>query len=583
MRRRVALAALSALALAGSLAACSKNTGTGDDGGNQKHAEQTSAIAMDPKDSTGPAAPVKGAVTGGTFHYLEESDFEHIDPQRTYIVDAMAVENLFIRSLTMFKETGDGKLTLVGDLATTPGKDVKGDCRQWQFTLKDGLKYEDGSPITAADVAYGVGRSFSPDMSEGPTYIQSWLAGSDDYNATYKGPYDGGAKVPPGVTVDGTKKITFTFKQPQCDMPFAASMGVTAPVPAAKDTGTKYDLRPFASGPYKIEKYLKGTSLTLVRNKYWDPKTDAVRHAYFDRFEAEFGATDVQQTQRMMASNGDDANATMYENVPASLLPKVLGDESVKKRMVQGLSPFVSYLAINTQRVTDLKVRQALNYAIDRGAYLQARGGTITGEPATAILSPLTIGYEKYDPYPGGAHGNVAKAKELLGGKKPKLVYAYRNDSKNQPLAAVIKNALERAGFQVVLRPIDKASYYDQVGAKDNPYDIYINIWGFDWPSAATVLPPLFNGKQIQPKGNKDYSYLNVDDVNAKIAELSAMHAEKAAPEWAKLDKTIMTKYAPVVPIAATSNVTLSGTKCKNVILSHVIGTPIFYNAYLAT
>ncbi len=581
MRRRVALAVLSAVALTTTLAACSKNTGS-DQGTTEKHAAQTSSIANDPKDSQGPAKPVPGAVTGGTFHYLSEQDFEHLDPQRTYVVDASAVEQLFVRTLTMFRETGDGKLTLVGDLATTPGTDVDHDCKKWQFTLKDGLKYEDGSPITAADVAYGVARSFAPDMNEGPTYIQSWLADSDDYNATYKGPYGNGAKMPPGVSVQGDKQITFTFKQPQCDMPFASSMGITAPVPASKDAHTKYDNRPFSSGPYKIDKYSRGTSLTLVRNKYWDPKTDAVRHAYFDKFVAEIGASDVQQTNRTMASNGDDAYATQYQNVPASLLPKVLGNASVKKRMVQGLSPFVSYLDVNTQRIKDLKVRQALNYAFDRGAYLQARGGSITGQPATTIESPLTIGYQKYDAYPGGKHGDVAKAKELLAGKHPKLVYAYSNTSANQPTAAAIKAALERAGFQIVLRPIDKSSYYDQVGQKNNPYDLYINTWASDWPSGATIIPPLYNGRQIEPRGNKDYSYLNVPEVNDQIAKISKMPAEKAAPEWAKLDKQIMTTYAPVVPIISTSNVTLSGTKCKNVILSAVLGNPIYYNAYLA-
>jgi peptide/nickel transport system substrate-binding protein len=251
--------------------------------------------------------------------------------------------------------------------------------------------------------------------------------------------------------------------------------------------------------------------------------------------------------------------------------------------MVQGLSPFVSYLAINTQRVTDLNVRKALNYALDRGAYLQARGGNLTGQPATAIESPLTIGYQKYDAYPAGTHGDPAKAKQLLGGKHPKLVYAYSNVSANQATAVVIKNSLEKAGFQIVLKPVDSSNYYDNIGTKTNPYDLYINTWAADWPSGSSIVAPLFNGNTIRAKGNKDYSYLNAPDVNAQIEKLSAEHAEQAAPGWAKLDKMIMTKYAPVVPIINTSNVTLSGTKCKNVVLSQTLGTPIFYNVYLTT
>ncbi len=85
-------------------------------------------------------------------------------------------------------------MLLVGDLATNPGTDVNKDCKVWEFKLRDGLKYEDGSAITSKDVAYGIARSFAPELNEGPHYIQQWLyPGGDAYNATYKGPYDGGA------------------------------------------------------------------------------------------------------------------------------------------------------------------------------------------------------------------------------------------------------------------------------------------------------------------------------------------------------------------------------------------------------
>src|ERR1044072_5552311 len=124
------------------LAACSKNTADSGERGAGVVA-RTGAISTDPKESQGPAPEVEGAQKGGTLKIIQQSDFEHLDPQRTYTVNSMAVQHLLVRNLTQFREDGKGKLTLVGDLAEDPGKDVNKDCKTWEYTLKKGVKYED--------------------------------------------------------------------------------------------------------------------------------------------------------------------------------------------------------------------------------------------------------------------------------------------------------------------------------------------------------------------------------------------------------------------------------------------------------
>ncbi|HEY3502909.1 MAG TPA: ABC transporter substrate-binding protein [Actinocatenispora sp.] len=561
------------------LTACSKNTGAPADH-TGKQAPQTSAIDSDPAHSRGPAKPVSGARRGGTLYALQEADFEHLDPQNVYISDAESVGQLLSRSLTTYREDGSGTMTLVGDLATGPGTDVHHDCRVWRYTLKSGLRYEDGSTITAADVAYGVARSFSPDIFHGPHYVQQWLSGSLDYNAKYKGPYDGGSVLPPGVTVQGDKQITFTFPKPACDMPFAAAWGTTAPVPRSKDgKPTALDTHPFSSGPYKIAKYVRGTELDLVRNTYWDPRTDPIRHDYPDRIVTQIGATDVQQAQRVLASHGDDAATVARATVPAEQVPVVQRDSSASKRVVTGYTPYVTYLNINTERVTSLAERQAIEYAFNRRGYLQAAGGATAGEPATTIESPLTIGYHRYDAYPAGASGDPAKATKLLGGKHPKLVYAFTNTELGQKQAVVVQQALQRAGFTVVLKPVDKSSYYHQVGLRHSGYDIFVTKWGADWPSGSTIIPPLFDGRAMDVNGS--WVWLNRADINAGIDRISAEDASRAGADWAKLDEHIMRAYAPVVPIYYLKNYSLVGDKVGGVFLSAFVGAPVYYNAYV--
>jgi peptide/nickel transport system substrate-binding protein len=577
-RRQVRLLGVSLLAVTLVAAGCSKNSGNANDS-DKSTGKSTAAVLVD--DASGPAPAVAGAKTGGTITLPESADFEHLDPQRAYVVTANVVDNIITRTLTAYRENGDGKLEVVGDLATNTGEKSNGG-KTWTFHLRDGIKYEDGSTITSQDVAYGIARSFSPDLSEGPHWIQQWLAGNN-YNATYKGPYNGASKLPPGVTTPDAKTIVFNFPNPEPDLPFALTLGTDAPVPAAKDTKIQYDNRIFSSGPYKIASYVRNQKLTLVKNTQWDPKTDPIRHQYPDKVVVDFTVTADQATNALIADHPADQASLTGEDmaVSAALYPKAIATASSKARILHGPTQFVWQLNINTQKVTDLKVRQALNYAVDKQGLLKV-WGSFAGQPASTILSPTTSGYKKYDAYPAGANGDPAKAKELLGNKRVKLTYAYRNTERNQQIAAFLVSNLKQSGFDVTAQPVDKDQWYTVIGKKNNPYDFYMTGWGSDWPGASTVIPVLQNGATITPTGNSNYSYFNVPEVNDKIASiLKETDLTKAAGEWADLDQEIMTKYAPEVPVIYDQQTTMYGSKVGGIYLSIPYGTAGLNNIYV--
>jgi peptide/nickel transport system substrate-binding protein len=272
----------------------------------------------------------------------------------------------------------------------------------------------------------------------------------------------------------------------------------------------------------------------------------------------------------MMSDNGDDQFGIMQANVDPTLVKKVSTDQSLQSRVLKGYTQYVWFLAINTERVKDLNVRKALNYALNKKSYIQAIGGPNIAEEAGTLESPTTTGYQKYNAYPY----NVDKAKKLLNGKHPKLVYAYANTETGQKYATNIKSSLEQAGFQIVLKPIDKASFYTEIGRDHNKYDLYKPGWGSDWPSGSTIIPPLFDGRTIQPQGNNNWAYFNNADVNKEIDRINDLPPEKAAAEWAKLDKEIMTKYAPVVPFYYDKEYTLVGSKVGGCVLGNSSGWP---------
>jgi peptide/nickel transport system substrate-binding protein len=578
VRSKVGALSISVLAVAFVATGCSETKNT--DSGSSKQNIQTGAISYDAADNTGPAKAVPGATKGGTLTVMQIADFEHLDPARSYVNIQQVAGALIYRTLTGFKEEGAGKLKLVGDLATNPGTDVNKDCKTWEYKIRTGVKYEDGTTVKAADVAYGIARSFSPDLSEGAHYIQSWLADNNDYNATYKGPYNGGAALPPGVTVPDDTTIRFTFAKPHCDLPYAVSMPLSAPVPAAKDTKANYDLKPFSSGPYMVSSYKRDVELDLVRNPNWDASTDPMRTAYPEGYKFTFGLEADQISERLVADGAADQASLMQSDVPPAVLPKTTA-AGVAERVVKGSTQYVWYYYINTQRITDLNVRKALNYALDKDAVLKAIGGTAAGEAATTLMSPTVAGYKKYDVFGAPVTGDLTKVKELLAGKTVNLVMAHANTAVRTAQAAAASKSLENAGFKVTLKAIDAANYYTEVGKKNNPYDIYLGGWGSDWPAGGTVIPPLFDGSAITPEGNQNLSYLNDPAINAEIKRIQDESAEKQESEWAALDQKIMDTDAPVVPAYYDKTYELTGSKIGNAFLSDAFGVIALNNIYV--
>lgn len=569
-----------AVLVAALLTACTENTGGTegpDDGGGQQF---TSAIATDPKDSQGPAAPVAGAERGGTLRLIREVDFEHLDPQRTYTFAAMAIQQMFVRTLTVFREDGAGNVLLVGDLAENPGVDVNSDCRTWEYRLKEGVRFEDGTPIRAADVAYGIARSFEGSIDGGATYLQEWLADSPAYNTGYQGPYTSGSDTVPGLTVRDERTLVFDFATPHCDLPYALSLPTSVPVPKAADTRTEYDRRVVSSGPYKIREYVRDTRFVLERNEHWDPATDPLRHAHPDTIEVEIGPEQTAATERVLAGRGADQTAVAWDGVPQPLVNQVLGDASLGDRVLHEPAPSQWYLSVNNERITDVRVRQAIAYAVDRQGLLATQGGDAAGRPTHTLLADTTVGWTDYsNPYDGGPTGDPDKARELLGGERVKLVYLSRSNAFGQQTAPIIEQSLERAGFEVTVQYVD--DHNPTARTRGNPYDIYLSNWAADWPSAVSTIPVLWDGRKLGPQGNSNVSYFNADDVNAEIDRIGTLPAGETGLEWAKLDQLIMEKYCPVVPVYQEKTFVVTGGKVGGLFISEQFGAPVFYRSHI--
>ncbi len=536
----------------------------------------------------GPAPEISGATKGGMVTILASADFDRFDPQADYRGDGIMVTNqLVARTLTAYYESGTDhdKVKLVGDLATTTGE-VSNECKTWKYTLRDGIKYEDGSAITSKDIAYGISRAFDEGEADGPTYIQRWLAGDEDYAKVYEGPFKKPGTIAPGIKTPDDKTIQFDFKESHCDFPLAAALPTTVPVPQAKDPGPgKYDDKVIASGPYKIKSYARGDKLVLEKNPNWDPATDPVRHQYPDGFTFDWTASDPDVvTERLVADAPADQNVIQWDNPTSAGLLKVTS--AAQSRVLRGPTVFVIYLYINTQRVKDLDVRKALNYAYNKQAVLQIIGGEEAGVPATTIMSPVTPGYKQFDAYPAPATGDTAKAEALLKGKdlSVPLTYCYRSGSDVRvKTAAAAKENLEKAGFKINVKVLDSTNYYPTVGVRTTECDLIPGGWGQDYPDGNTVLGVIMAGSEARrSSGNSNLSYLDVDAINDEEARLAKLADRTAAGVgYGDLDEKIMKEYAPVVPVYYDRSYSLFGSKIGGAYLSGLWGSPSLQDVYV--
>ncbi|GAA3975598.1 ABC transporter substrate-binding protein [Streptomyces sp. NBC_01352] len=587
---RPAYAALSLLA-AGALVLTGCSEGGSKGSSNDKENEENAARQQDgidfgdAKASTGPAAEIAGAKAGGTVTVLQRDSFAHLDPGQIYVSDEMALSQLIHRGLTSYKATSDdGKEhEVVGDLATDSGKTTDGG-KTWTYTLKDGIKWADGSAITAADVRHTFERLFAPFVSNGPTFIQQWMAdtpGTEYRKLLPDGPYKGKHLPDSVLSTPDDKTIVFTFKKAKPDLPYALAMAGYSMVPEKKDTKEKYDKAPVAAGPYKIQEFKSGKSMTLVKNTNWDPKTDAVRHQYVDQFNFEFNKQYEDSTKAILDDSGANATAISFSNqVDAGNLSKVLADSALKPRTVSGYQPYVGQMNINLSQpeMQDKAVREAIAYALPITPFVRAFGGNDAMEVAGGLISPTVSGYDaSFDPFGKKKKpaGDPAKAKELLekaGKTGLKLTFGYINTPEGQQYSTAMAAGLEKAGFDVQRQEIPAETYYDQVSKVKNNYDIFHTAWGADWPSASTVIPPLYDGRQIQD-GASNYSHINDEKVNADIDRVMAItDPVKAAEEWNKINEYIVKDVVSNIPTAYYKQTQIAGSKIGGLVYDDVIG-----------
>jgi peptide/nickel transport system substrate-binding protein len=565
--RKRLVAAVASLAAAAFVAGCGGDSGSGNGPSGQTSQTVSANVSK-----------------GGTVFSLEQSVTQSLDPQRTYTGrDIANMGRLYSRGLLMFPVGEPDPVkgqTPIPDLATDTGQSNE-DATQWSFTLKDGPVWQDGKPVTCEDLKYGVSRTFATDViTGGPNYILGYLDVPEDADGSpvYKGPYTGEGQdaFDKAVTCDGNT-ITYRFKKPWPDFPLAvASLRSFDPYRQDQDKGAKSQFVAFSDGPYMLDSsgWNQDSGGTYVRNPNWDPKEDTNRQANPDKFTFSIGTEAEVIVDRLIADQGDDKNAITSRNITPAQYPQITG--AVADRAVNFASPFSNYLVPNFNRLTNLKVRQALAAATDRAGYSAALGGDHASKPSQSIVNPATPGYVANPDFSADGAPDIESAKQLLqdsGETLPfplKLTYPIGSDATDKAFAA-LKASYDQAGFDVTLDGLDPSGpYYDTIQKPGSDSDLIWGGWGPDWPSVSTVIPPLFDSRINLSKASngQDYGNYKSDAVNAAMDAASAeTDIDKANQQWADIDKMLSDDVA-YIPLDTSQFYFLRGSNIENYVNS---------------
>jgi peptide/nickel transport system substrate-binding protein len=544
MKRRPAAAAVAAgVALALALTGCSGTKSNNSGSSSTATAQYNAAVGKVFNPST---------KKGGTLRFANSGDWDSLDPADTYYGYSWDFIRLYGRALTMFApKPGDAGNKLVGDLAEGLGTPSDG-AKTWTYKLRKGLKFEDGSPITSKDVKYAVERSLDKDtFTQGPTYFNDFLD-LKGYTSPYKDtdPNKLGLKA---VDTPDDQTIVFHLIKAFGGFDYFAMLPETIPVPAAKDTGTKYKEHVVSSGPYMFDQNNLGKNFSLKRNPNWDPSTDPNRTALPDRIEVALNVNGDDIDNRLLA--GDLDVAVENTGLQAAAQGKVLADQNLKKNadLASLARLWFSFINSDVAPLDNIHCRKAIEYGVDHEGYQRAYGGEAGGEIATNLMPPQLPGAQKVDLYnfiskPNGDVDNAKKELQACG--KPdgfETNVSYRAErAKEKATAESMQQALAKVGIKLTLKPYPLADYTKLYAgkpdyAKANNLGIMIYGWGADWPDGFGFMQQIVDSRVIKPQGGNSNLGVKIPEVDSLVDQAIASTDTDARNKiWAQADKRVM-------------------------------------------
>jgi peptide/nickel transport system substrate-binding protein len=458
---------------------------------------------------------------------------DYLDPQQAYTGQSWwAMWNVYETLLTYRHVDGPAGYKLVPGLAQSLPT-VSRNGKVYKFKLRKGVKYSNGSLLKASDFEWAIKRGFLA-QGQGVGFYTD-IAGAEAYS---KNPTAGG-DISGIVTNNAKRTITIRLAKARGDFLTILALLFAAPVPGNTDPAIQNGTIP-GTGPYKFTNYDPNRSFTMARNPFFKP-TKNIPKGNPNTIDVQLVGDADAATQRVINGQADYSNA--------AIPPDRIADAKSKGKLLLRKTANTYYFWMNIREApfNRLKVRQAVNYAIDRKALQTLVWGGL-GRPTQNVLPPTYPSYRKLNLYPH----NLTKAKTLInqsGAKGAKVTVWTRNVSDAVTAAQYYTSLLNQIGLDASLNVLPRATYYTTIGNVNTHAQTGWARWLEDYPHPLDWFDVLLNGDRITDQDNNNYAWYKNRKTDAAIESLKKAPILTPAvnARWAKVEKQIM-QQAPWAP-----------------------------------
>jgi len=486
--------------------------------------------------------------SGGAITVAYQNDIATLDPAIGYDWQNWSIiKSLFSRLL----DYEPGTTNLVPDLATEMPK-ISADGMTFEFNMRDDVKFHNGRLLVADDVKYSIERAVNPKtQSPGAGFFAS-IEGFDDASA-------GKSTNISGITVNSPTSITFKLSRPDATFLHVMAINFASVVPKedAEKFGPDFGKNPVGSGAFKFTSWALGQKLTIDKN------ADYYREGLpkLDQINFEVGVDPTVALQRLKNNEVD----VLGDSIPAANYIAEKENSDNEGLIIEGGQLQTGYVTLNVKikPLNNVKVRQAVNHAIDKDRIVQILNGR--ADAANQPLPPSMPGYDTG--YKGFAY-DVAKAKALLAeaglanGFSTELWTS--NTDPNPRIAQSIQEDLAKVGIKASIKSLAQANVIEAGGSGKAPMVWSGGMaWIADFPDPSNFWGPILGCGGAVPGGWNWSQYCN-KTLDAEAVKADAMTDPAKADERQKLWGSVFTKAmdeAPWVPIFNEKRITMKSSR----------------------
>ncbi|HSS33291.1 MAG TPA: ABC transporter substrate-binding protein [Solirubrobacterales bacterium] len=507
--------------------------------------------------ASGAAAPSR------TLHATFSSFPDYMDPQLSYTFEGWnAMYDTYIPLLTYRHAGGKAGAEVIPGLARELPQ-VSVDGKTYTVFLRKGLKYSNGQPVRASDFAFTIERMFRVGSGGFPFYMD--IVGSERFLRRQ-------SRAVSGISTDNrTGKIVIHLTRPRNDFTEKLALPFVALVPPGTPFWDRSADPPPATGPYAITSSIPGLGWTYERNPEWESNNGQLLpllpSGHLDRIEVK-----VVRNGQAQVDSVERGKYDWMQNPPPSSRIAELRHRYLGTQFREQLTHSTYYFWMNTTKppFNDLRVRRAVNYALDRNALARIYAGQIS--PSQQILPPGMPGYGKLNLYPF----EMAKARAMIRRVHPadrEITVWTDDESPNDEAGKYYAGTLRELGFKAHLKVLNADNYFTVIGNQATPdLDTGWSDWFEDYPHPNDFFQPLLSGESILQTNNGNFAEIDVPDLNQRIEQLDKQPGPIPEARYAALDHSYM-KLAPWAPYGTR---TLSTFVSKSIDLNKIIWNETF-------